>query len=215
MTRPDQIAFCPGQFISLRTSGDYFPRRSFSIASSCAATNRFVLFIGLGTSADWAEALRIGDRLLFNGPMGYFQCDAKHSGDVVLAATGVGIAPVLSMIDLLIKREEPNGIYLYWGVKTDTDNLLRDKLDHWANCCDRFSYQIWVSDLLSHPTSQRGHISNKVIETARTLNMPVYYLCGSSAMVRDVSHGLEKAGIPRTRVRAECFYFSPVLLVNV
>ena len=119
--RPSRSDFRPGQFISLRVGEDEDGAailRSYSIASSPGQPELSLILklVDGGVASTWFRRLAVGDRVRFTGPMGFFCLDLEHPGDVVLGATGVGITPVLPMIDELLARENEHGrVRLYWG----------------------------------------------------------------------------------------------------
>jgi len=102
---PAEIRFRAGQFVSIRCGmGDdgLVQMRSYSLASSSATHDRFGLVVKLmpgGLAGKFFGALDIGQEIEFTGPMGFFVLDLAHTGDVVVGATGTGLAPVIPMLE--------------------------------------------------------------------------------------------------------------------
>lgn len=212
MIEPSFLDFRPGQFVSVRIAPDSAARRSFSIASSATRRDGFELLLrsdGKGKAGTFASDLRPGQPIQFLGPMGFFGCAPEHRGEVVFVATGVGIAPMFSMIDEVLSRpatSESGRVDLFWGLRSDDDMFFIDRLDALSRQSLRFQYHMSLSEPSSAWSGTRGYITHAVLQAAPTLIDPIYYLCGNGDMIRDVTRGLERVGHggPR-RIRTEAF----------
>lgn len=212
MVEPAAVRFRGGQFVSLRIGDGFHPRRSYSISSSPARTDGFELLArSAGGAADaFLERLAPGRELAFLGPMGFFLCDRRHPGDVVMGATGVGISALLSMAEELAGRPadaQPGRILLYWGLRTERDVALTDRLeDLTRRTGGRFAHEIYLSEPGSTWTGNRGRITADLVATAGILDTPTYYLCGNGAMIDDAGRALLNRRVPPERIRHEVFY---------
>src|SRR5262249_14513939 len=128
-----QLTWRPGQFVSL-TCGhgpDGQPvLRSYSLASlPGAGTMRLVLkLVPGGAASEWFRALAPGSPVRFTGPMGFFVLELSHPGDLVFVATGTGIAPIVPMIDQALARDEPGRVFLFWGLRQESDLFWQEEL---------------------------------------------------------------------------------------
>lgn len=201
---PDQIDPRAGQFVSVRIN-EAGHRRSFSIVSPPGRTTRFELVIKAapgGGSALFVESLSVGDEIRYFGPMGYFLY-RPHRGEVVFAATGVGITPLLAMIaEVASESPPPARIDLFWGVQGPADRILEERLRETAAACPRFRYRLFVED------QGDGYLTAPLLDLATGLEDPRFYLCGNDAMVVDVLSGLSSVGIDVGQ-RAHTEVFSP------
>ena len=62
------------------------------------------------------------------GPHGFFTLDPQHTGDVVFAATGTGLAPVLPMLAELSQRQEAGRREVYWGLRREEDLFVPEEV---------------------------------------------------------------------------------------
>ena len=88
------------------------PRRSYSIASQSGAGDvlRFIIrVIPEGKASDYLMEMPLGTTVSMTGPHGFFVLDAVHTGDIVFAATGTGIAAVMPMLGELALRPPATG----------------------------------------------------------------------------------------------------------
>ncbi len=173
----DALPFRAGQFISLRVGLDEDDnpiQRSYSVASSPAsATLRLIVKrVPGGFGSDFLDALKLGDALTFAGPMGFFVLELAHRGDLVFGATGVGIAPVLPMLDEALARAESGGAFAHWGIARAPDHLfwLDELKARQAN--PRFSYRLFISGAELPDGATAGRITQPIVDALDELVTP-------------------------------------------
>ena len=209
-----RLTWRPGQFISLtcgKTEEGEPLLRSYSIASS-PGTGEVRLVIKLiphGAASRWLAGLQVGTPVYFTGPMGFFVLELTHPGDIVFAATGTGLAPVVPMVRELLGKSEPGQIHLYWGLRTQKDLFWREELAALAH--PRLTVHTHLSQPEPPPTpawtGARGRITGPLLEHLPTLHKPTFYLVGNGAMIRELKHALQERGVDRKRqIRTEAFF---------
>jgi CDP-4-dehydro-6-deoxyglucose reductase len=212
VVNPPKLEFQAGQFVTLTVGKDpsgQTLRRSYSIASMSHEGNvlRFLIrVIPGGVASDFFIHLPVGSDVEMTGPHGFFVLAAHHPGDVVFAATGTGLAPVLPMLGELIKREEPGRRLVYWGLREESDLFVPAEIEQLCTAAGAklFTY-------LSRPSAEwsglRGRITPAVLEEVPALSAPTFYLVGNGAMISEVKTGLVAAGIDRRKqIRTEAFF---------
>ncbi|HEY7957222.1 MAG TPA: FAD-binding oxidoreductase [Polyangia bacterium] len=210
---PEPLRFRPGQFISLRIGEDADGAailRSYSIASSPGQPELSLILklVDGGAASSWFRKLALGDRVRFTGPMGFFCLDLEHAGDVVLGATGVGITPVLPMIDELLARPNEHGrVRLYWGNRSPEDLFWQEELAARVRAHDRLEVRTYVTAEAPGWSGLRGRITPAVLADLGELSRPVFYLVGNGAMIRELKGELVSRGVDRKRqIRNEAFF---------
>jgi CDP-4-dehydro-6-deoxyglucose reductase, E3 len=209
---PADFSFQPGQFVTLSVGNDpqgHPIRRSYSIASLPEDPGRLRLIVKLtrgGSAGAFFRSLNLGDAVEMTGPHGFFVLDAHHPGDVVLAATGTGIAPVLPFLNELAHRDETGRRFLHWGLRSEADVFAYPELE---KLCKRANCDLSLH--LSAPSAEWrglcGRINQPVLERLTTLRAPTFYLVGNGAMIRDLKQGLMTHGIDRKKqIRSEPFF---------
>jgi ferredoxin-NADP reductase len=208
---PEPLHFRPGQFISLRVGEDSDGNpilRSYSIASA-PGTPELSLIVKLvpgGLGSEWFRQRQVGERVRFTGPMGFFVLDLAHAGDLVFGATGVGIAPVLPMIDEALARPESGRVRLFWGNRHAGDLFWSRELEQ-RRQHPRFDYRLFVSAAAPEWSGARGRITPAILDELDGLARPTFYLVGNGAMIRDVKTALIERGVDRKRqIRNEAFF---------
>ena len=210
LTFPEPVSFRPGQFLSLRVGVDSDGNpilRSYSIASSPGRreVTLIVKIIDGGTASGWFAARKAGDRVELTGPMGFFVVDLAHAGDVVFGATGVGMAPVLPMLDEVLARGEAGRVRLYWGNRRVNELFWRAELEARKAAHPRFDYHLYISG--EEWSGRKGRILSGIVDELPRLERPTFYLVGNGGMIRDVKAALVERGVDRKRqIRNEAFF---------
>ena len=118
---PIRIDFLPGQYVAVRHRGT---TRPYSVASS---PNRDDVEFCIRTvvdgrfTADLTTTLSVGDHVTLRGPYGEFVMEPPSQRDVVMLATGTGVAPFKSMVDYIFEEGldagpgGPRDVWLFLG----------------------------------------------------------------------------------------------------
>ncbi len=92
----------------------------------------------LGRVTRGLAALPTGARLGIRGPYGRgWPLEAAEGRDVVLVTGGLGCAPVVSVINYILRRRQRYGrLVVMQGVKHSNDLIWREKYERWARLPD-------------------------------------------------------------------------------
>ncbi len=212
MVRPERLVFKAGQFVTLAVGKDASGqnlRRSYSMASmgdSGEALRFLIRVIPGGVASEFFTRLAPGAEVAMTGPHGFFTLAPEHSGDVVFAATGTGVAPVLPMLGELGPRPETGRRLVFWGLRHEADLFVPAEIE---NMCA--SAKATISTYLSRPSTKwvggRGRVTQAVLEQVPSLHAPTFYIAGNGAMIAELKAGLVAAGIDRRKqIRTEAFF---------
>jgi len=217
MRVPARLDFKAGQFVSIAVDepvpggGVALPRRSYSIASQTTEGQRLRFIIRVmpeGAASSYLMTLPLGAEIRLTGPHGFFVLDAAHAGDVVLGATGTGIAAVMPMLGELATRPEPGRghVYVYWGVREEADLFARDEIEALAaRAGARLSLHLTAPSAAW--TGARGRITTAILDALPTLATPTFYLVGNGSMITELKRELVERGVNRkAQIRTEAFF---------
>jgi CDP-4-dehydro-6-deoxyglucose reductase, E3 len=178
--------FCyrPGQYLSVLLADGQ--RRSFSMASAGGVGRPIELHIRRRLGGCFSDAilaaLRVGDKLTFEGPFG--QVDWRESsGAAILLGTGTGLAPLKALLEHALAVGAPRQIHLYWGGRTPADLYLSDHLHELARVQPRLHFNPVLSRPHANWAGRRGYVQEAVAEDFAHLHGAVVYACGSGAMI--------------------------------
>lgn len=197
-----------GQYVDVIGHGGL--RRSYSIASAPAPDKHVELHIrrvpGGAMSDYWFEQAKVNDLLRLNGPLGTFFLRDIEGLDLVLLATGTGIAPVKAILEGMRQRSEPHGaqsVSVIWGGRVEAD-LYWDV----RNAGIEHSYVPVLSRADSSWSGARGHVQQAALAQRRDWSRTAVYACGSEAMIQGARRQLIDAGLNERRFHSDAFVCS-------
>ena len=153
--------FAPGQFVGIEAhfDGRGYRRSPYCILSAPADAPRFDLLVRAvpeGPLSLYLSELQPDDEVLFRGPTGRPMAPRFNDRELVLMATGTGVAPLICLARHLLATGYPHPISLWWGLRLAEDVCLTDELDDLAATYDRFRYAITLSQPPAEWTGLRG-----------------------------------------------------------
>lgn len=189
------LQFTAGQYLVLQAGGHH-RAREYSIYSPEDAPYLDLLIreVENGDISRELRNVKIGTTLEISGIFGFFVLRDVPSqpNHFTFVATGTGISPFHSII-----RSNPGLHYdLIQGVRYE--NEAYDAADYPANC-----YHLCTS------REKGGNFHGRVTQFLKEKGIrkdSVFYLCGNSAMIHEVTDLLEKNGIPPENIRTEVFF---------
>lgn len=203
-----RLEYLPGQYVDV--IGRDGLRRSYSIANAPRDDGKITLQIrkvdnGL-MSRYWFEEAATNDMLRIEGPLGTF-CLRNNSSasQLILLATGTGIAPVKAILEQLTENPEFNTyeqIHLYWGGRTQLDLYWQPSFPTLA---------LKFTPVLSRESDwngAKGHVHNVLLADQLDLGEAVVFACGSEAMINSAREQLTHAGLRERNFYADAFVSS-------
>ena len=198
----------PGQYIDVIGHGGL--RRSYSVANAVLASQRIELHIskvdGGLMSRYWFDQAKPDDLLRFNGPLGTFFLRGAAGMDLLLLATGTGIAPIKAILEGLVGAQTsdlPRSVTIFWGCRFASDlywNPVTLSSNH------RFVPVLSRAD--ASWAGARGHVQQAVLVAAPDLGNAAVYACGSYAMIQSARTELVAAGLPKNSFYSDAFVSS-------
>lgn len=206
---PRGFQFKAGQFawITARNSPFAFSYNPFSISSSAELTDRlgFTIKVHEGFSAEVAHMQR-GDILYVDGPYGGFFLDREQSAPLVLIAAGVGVTPLVSMLETLADQQSTRPCYLWLANKNEESIVCQSQIERL-----QARLSLAVTHLFSKPL-QTAYRSGARLDQAfilrhlpKTAKPASYFICGPTAMMEMAEQSLLQAGVAAHQIHRERF----------
>ena len=156
------------------------------------------------------ETLMVGDRLEVKAPSGKFFLDEDSDSPVVLLAGGIGITPMISMINRLLSLNSERSILLLYGVTHGADQAFRNELRQLANDHHNFHLVSCFShprpaDVLGTDYEVAGFASVDLLRKLLPDPRCLFYLCGPPPFMTALYDGLIEWGVPGSRINYEAF----------
>lgn len=217
-TLREAFRFKPGQHMAVRTTlAGQEARRTYSI---CSGPGDPLLRIAIkriadGAFSNWAnDTLRPGMSLELMPPAGRFVLPEPPGprGHVLAFAAGIGITPIIAMIEHAMRRQPSTRFTLVYGNRDLDSIVFRARLEDLKDAhVDRLTL---VHVLSRHDESDTPLLEGRITaEKVRAFAGHLFriddidhaFLCGPGAMIRDVRATLFDLGMPRERVHHEFF----------
>jgi benzoate/toluate 1,2-dioxygenase reductase subunit len=202
---PDELDFLPGQYVNVAVPGAGQTRSySFSSAPGAAHASFVVRNVPNGLMSTWLTAqAKAGQPISFSGPYGSFYLRPLQR-PLLLLAGGTGIAPFLSMLDVLAAKGFSQPVRMVYAVTNDHDLVGLDQLERIAASHPQFEYVTTVAaDASVHP--RKGYATAHVEPGWLNGGDVDVYLCGPVPMVEAVRGWLDSTGVKPASFHFEKF----------
>ena len=153
---------------------------------------------------------RVGDRIPIKAPSGQFFLEEDSDETVVLLAGGIGVTPMVSMLEHLIATNSSQSIVLLHGARNGKEQPFKDHLRERAASFPN----VHVVNCYSNPNPEdakgvdyqvQGFVSIDLIQAILPNQQCQFYLCGPPAFMDSVYSGLLEWGVDDSRIRFEQF----------
>ncbi|WP_432755708.1 benzoate 1,2-dioxygenase electron transfer component BenC [Pseudomonas sp. WMBT8] len=196
--------FLPGQYVNIGVP-DSGQTRSYSFSSRPGDTHASFLIkhVPGGLMSSWLERAQPGDSVPMTGPLGSFYLREVHR-PLLLLAGGTGLAPFLSMLEVLALRGESRPITLIYGVTRDQDLVLVEALEAFAARLPNLTLVTCVADpQTAHP--RQGYVTQHMASDVLNDGDVDVYLCGPPPMVDAVREHFKHQGVSPASFHYEKF----------
>lgn len=196
--------FLPGQYVNIDVPGSGQSRSySFSSAPGEPRIGFLIKKIPGGLMSTWLADARPGEKLQLTGPMGsFYMREVRHP--LLFLAGGTGLAPFLSMLEVLARNNSQQRIHLIYGVTRDLDRVLVDEVEAFAERLPNFSYSTVVAEEASnHP--RKGWVTQHMPTELLGSGDVDVYLCGPPPMVDAVRKYFDDSGMKPNSFHYEKF----------
>lgn len=201
----ERISFYAGQYINiLLENGE---KRSFSFATAPHDNARIELQIRLIHGGKFSThvftAMKEGDTVRFEGPLGSFFLREDSSKPIIFVAGSTGFAPVKSMIEHAFHVGLKRQMILYWGVRSLRDFYAPELPHKWAREHANFRFVPVLSEpaLEDDWQGRTGLVHEAILQDFPDLSGHQVYACGSVKMV-EAAH---PAFLAKGMVQEDCF----------
>ncbi|WCS23306.1 NO-inducible flavohemoprotein [Methylobacterium sp. NMS14P] len=210
----------PGQYLGflLDLPGRGVLKRNYSV--SCAPSDRAYRITvkreaapgrPAGIASNWLhDHARPGTVLKVAAPAGDFSLDAESDAPVVLVSGGVGLTPMISMLETIAADSPDRPTWYVHGALFGRVHALRD---HARSLAARargtklvtFYAEPEAADRPGEHYDVQGLITADWLAEHTPHDRATYYLCGPKPFLRDLATGLLRRGVPAERVKFEFF----------
>jgi len=189
------LRFGPGQFNMLYVFG--VGEVPISISGDPARPEVLVHTIrAVGAVTRALQKLRRGDVVGVRGPFGSaWPVEQAHGHDVVIAAGGIGLAPLRpALYDLLRHRGQYGRVVLLYGARTPDDLLYRRELREWRSRFD-VEVEVTVDRATIDWQGAVGVVTKLIGRSPFDPGSTMAFVCGPEVMIRFTIMALQQRGV--------------------
>jgi MOSC domain-containing protein YiiM/ferredoxin-NADP reductase len=170
----------------------------------------------LGRSSARIAALKAGDILDVERPRGNFHPDVDEDTPLVLAGAGIGVTPIMSMIEHAM-RSGRRDVFAAFGMRRPGEHPLASELAELAAERRRLRVLVAYSRLNGAPpmpglpAPKHGRLTAADLLPYAAAPLAEVFLCGPGDFIRQMHDGLTEAGVSPLNIRYESFGPSTLL----
>jgi len=164
-----------------------------------------------GTSSNFFhDQVREGSTLLVKAPSGHFHLMEDEPLPVVLIGGGIGITPMLSIINTLLEGGSQREVWLYYGVRNGAEQIMKKPLRELARMHGNFHLHVCYSnpngdEVAGVDYQHKGRVDIPLLRTTLKLMRYQFYVCGPKPMMESLVPGLEEWGVDTDDIHYESF----------
>jgi len=149
-------------------------------------------------------------RLWIKAPSGHFHLMEDEPLPIVLIGGGIGITPMLSILNTVLEGEMNREIWLYYGVRKSDEHIMKEHLQTLAKEHDNFHLHVCYSapnenDQVGVDYQHDGRVDIPLLRTTLKLMRYQFYICGPRPMMESLVPGLDDWGVDSDDIYYESF----------
>lgn len=162
------------------------------------------------SSSFFHDQVQEGTRLLVKAPSGHFHLMTDESLPIVLVGGGIGITPMLSILNTAISSGTPREVWLYYGVRNSSEHVMKGHLESLQRAHPNFHLHVCYSnptekDVEGVDYYHRGRIDLQLLRSTLKLMRYQFYVCGPRQMMETLVPALEEWGVAAEDIYYESF----------
>lgn len=199
------FAYNAGQYVNLMRGQI---KRSYSIANSFKQENSLSFFIKNyekgKMSRYWFNEAKEDDLIRLEGPLGSFFLRETDKTNIILLATGTGIAPIKAILEQVKEqfiKFENKTFWLFFGARTEKDIFWIPDSIQLAN----LRFEKALSRELNNSNCYIGYVQNAMINAKIDLTDAQVYACGSNFMIESARRVCLENGLLENEFFSDAF----------
>ena len=155
------------------------------------------------------DHIQVGSILQVRAPSGHFYLE-PGTNPVVLIAGGIGITPMLSMLNWCLAQQPGREVWFFYGVRNSRETAFAQHLQAASATNSNVHLRMCFSDPFPEDQIGRdfhhcGRVDVILLRTELPLKPYHYYICGPTPMLESLVPALEDWGVADYHIHFEAF----------
>jgi len=161
------------------------------------------------SSNHFHDHVQQGDVLMVKSPSGHFFLE-RGTSPIVLIAGGIGITPMMSMLNDTLVHDAGREVWLFYGVGNSSEQALKKDLETLAARYPNFHLHVCYSrplpdDELGRDYQHAGRVDVELLRQTLSFQVYDFYICGPRQMMETLVPALDDWGVPDQHIHYEAF----------
>ncbi len=161
-------------------------------------------------SSYFHQRVAVGSTLEVQAPQGAFFLDPTDSSPVVLIGAGIGVTPILSMINSIAHAGSMQSAQVCLGFGNSREHPFREHLRELRAKHDHIHFDLsysrpMPSDQVGRDYDHRGYVDIARLKQVLPSNNFQFYICGPPSMMATLVPSLRAWGVPQSHIHFEAF----------
>jgi ferredoxin-NADP reductase/MOSC domain-containing protein YiiM len=215
--------YLPGQFLTFKLNipGHSKPViRTYSLSDSPGHPDYYRVTIkreplpedpsAVSASNYFHKLVEPGSKLDAGAPRGEFFLDPKEETPVVLLSGGVGLTPMISMMNAVVESGSKRPVWFVHGTRNGIHHAMCKHMRRVAAENDNITVHIRYSqprseDLKGRDYDSTGHVDLDLLKKLLPGRDMDYFICGPPPFMKSLVKDLQEWGVLKDRIRFELF----------
>jgi ferredoxin-NADP reductase len=161
-------------------------------------------------STHFHDHVHIGDTLEVRAPAGTFIVDPAADEPIVLIGAGIGITPLVSMLEAIVHHGPAREVHALFGFRSGAEQPFKERLA--ATAAENPHLRLHISyttpqpeDVLFRDYNDRGRITLDRVRQVLPSNNYRFFVCGPAPLMESLVPELWRWGVPESDVHFEAF----------
>jgi uncharacterized protein len=154
--------------------------------------------------------VHVGDVVEVRAPAGTFLLDPLAAEPVVLLGAGIGVTPLVSMLEAILQTGQKRDVYMLLGFRNGSAHPFKERIA--AICAENPHIRLHVSysaplasDVLYRDYNHHGRMTLERVRQALPSSNFRFYVCGPGKLMESLVPALWSWGVPESHVHFEAF----------